>query len=138
MSKRISIILLTFNSERYVQKCLKSIEKEMGKNDELIVVDNSSQDNTLKRVLELEIIGLRVIRSKQNIGFSKGINLGARQGRGNYLLFVNPDTFIRQGAIELLINCLTNNNADIAGGKMFRTDKKLSKPCCLIIQISEK
>ncbi len=125
MSKRISIIVLTYNSEKYIQGCLKSLSKEMDNQDELVVVDNCSQDSTIEKILELKIRKLKVIKNNHNYGFAKGINIGAKQSVGKYLLFVNPDTLTKSNSIKILTKCLTNNKADIAGGKMYKTNKKL-------------
>jgi GT2 family glycosyltransferase len=73
-----------------VARTLPDLIRELRPDDELIVVDNDSDDGTADSVRELAP-GARVIEAGANLGFGAGCNLGAREARGELLVFLNPD-----------------------------------------------
>ena len=98
----LSIIILSYNTKDLTINCLNSIveqyKQELDKDRfEIIVVDNASSDDSLAAILRLKskISNLKLIESKENLGFSKGCNLGAENAKGEYLLFLNSDTEIK-------------------------------------------
>jgi GT2 family glycosyltransferase len=81
---------------------------------EIIVVDNNSSSGNrdiLSRMQDITFIPL-----EKNIGFSGACNIGARQSRGRFLFFLNPDTILFGGAIEALIDFLKNTPSAGAAG----------------------
>src|SRR5690606_8080415 len=95
MTPKLSIIIVTWNTAEVTLKCVKTVKKYLsGINPQIIVVDNASTDNTLSLLNKEKII---VIKNKQNVGFSKAANIGAKHATGKYLLFLNSD-------IELIDN----------------------------------
>jgi N-acetylglucosaminyl-diphospho-decaprenol L-rhamnosyltransferase len=89
----ISIIVVTYNSDRQIKACLQSVLNQLGVAFEIIVVDNASADTTLK---ELEGLNVRVIASRENLGFGKGCNLGFASSRGRYVYLLNPDACLTE------------------------------------------
>jgi N-acetylglucosaminyl-diphospho-decaprenol L-rhamnosyltransferase len=89
-----SIVIVSYNSAPFINSCLKSIYASSFKDFEIIIVDNYSQDDTLKIIKPsyLRRTNLKLISLKQNIGSAAGRNLGAKQARGQFLLFLDPDT----------------------------------------------
>lgn len=110
-----SFIILTFNSQDYIEKLIKSLIKFF-KEDirsgkiEIVVVDNNSRDQTVSLVKKIRDI--KLIENKENLGFSKGINLGASKSSSEYLVIINPDAEFKEGNI-------------LEAVKMFDKDKKL-------------
>src|SRR5919202_4189455 len=98
---RASVVVVSFNSLRYLPACLNSIQAELGAEDELIVVDNGSSDGSAEFV-ELGYPAVRMIRSA-NTGYAGGNNLGAAAAQGDFLVFLNPDTILWQGALAALL-----------------------------------
>jgi N-acetylglucosaminyl-diphospho-decaprenol L-rhamnosyltransferase len=84
----ISVIVVTYNSERCVGACLGSILRQKEASFEVIVIDNASSDDTLQ---SLRKDGVSVVESKENIGFGRACNLGFSQSRGKFVLCLNPD-----------------------------------------------
>ena len=81
MNKLVSIIVLTYNSEKYIKNCLQSIFKQTYKNIELIVIDSNSEDKSVDLIRETlrEYKGAqKVILSDKNLGYAKGNNLGIK------------------------------------------------------------
>jgi N-acetylglucosaminyl-diphospho-decaprenol L-rhamnosyltransferase len=86
----ISFIIVNYQSEKYLQKCIFSIkEKVLGVDYEIIVVNNDSRglENNLSS-------GVRLINNGKNLGFGAACNVGARVAQGEMLCFLNPDTEI--------------------------------------------
>lgn len=90
----LSIIIVSFNSEKYIKKTIKSCLRNLkGLKDkvEILIVDNNSQDRTKEVVKSFRFKNLKFIRLKNNLGYGKANNLGAKKSKGKYLLFLNPD-----------------------------------------------
>ncbi len=86
----LSIVLVTYNSERCLADCLRSL----GNQGERIVVDNASTDSSVD-VARRE--GARVIANRENRGFAAAANQGAREASSDLVLFLNPDTVLLEG-----------------------------------------
>ncbi len=115
---KVSIIILTYNSSGFIPSLIKSIQDSQ-KDYELIVVDNNSSDDTIEKVKKFQNVILK--ENKENVGFAKGINIGAKIAKGEYLLFINPDTVLKQGKLDDLLSVFNENkNAGIVGGKLIK------------------
>lgn len=112
----ISIIILTYNSAHFIENLLSSL-KDFAKNTEIIVVDNASADETLKIASKFDFV--KITNAGENLGFSKGINSGAKKASGKYLLFINPDTVFKKGNLSEMVKIFEENEkAGVVGGKM--------------------
>ncbi len=97
----ISIIIVNYKSWKHLTNCLnslKSLDKEMF-SVEVIVVDNDSQDEILKD-FQKEFSEVQFVLNSGNNGFANGCNFGASKAKGNYFLFLNPDTIANSKAIH--------------------------------------
>lgn len=98
----LSIIIVSFNTKEYLKKCLESIVKFTSSNltFEIIVVDNASNDGSVEEIQNLIFKNqkynekVKIIKNDNNYGFSKANNLGIKEAKGRYLLFLNSDTEI--------------------------------------------
>ena len=89
-----SVVIVTFNSRATIEACLSSVLPQLGDEDDLIVIDNASQDRTAS------YLGARlsewprctVVLNSENRGFSAACNQGMRLSRGRQILLLNPDT----------------------------------------------
>lgn len=101
----ISLIIVCWNSGRYLQSCLNSISVQQFRDFEIILIDNGSQDGSTigleEKYPDLEV---RVERLKQNLGFAAGNNLGAHLARGKWLVLLNADAFPEPNWLEELLN----------------------------------
>jgi GT2 family glycosyltransferase/tetratricopeptide (TPR) repeat protein len=88
---KYSIIIIAYNSFYYLDKCLDSIRSSHIEDHEVIVVDNSPGQRTPEELAILEKATF-IIHPGENLGFAKGCNVGRMQARGEYLVFLNPDT----------------------------------------------
>lgn len=121
----VSIIILTYNSSRFIESLLESI-KDFGKNAEIIIVDNDSSDETVKIAKKFNFT--KVFETKKNLGFAKGINFGAQKAQGKYLLFINPDAVFESGEMSDLASRLKENERiGVVGGKLIGSNRKPEK-----------
>jgi len=100
----LSIITATYNSEKNINLLLDSIYKERTKLTlEVIVVDNNSIDRSAD-LSEKHKLKPKVIRNKENLGFSKAVNRGLKEASGENILLLNPDTLPVGLAIKRLLD----------------------------------
>lgn len=99
----LSIVILCWNDLKVIGECLRSIYKETRAIDfEVIVSDNGSTDGSLEFIHQHYPL-VRVIEHGANLGFARGNNAGIAQSAGRYVLILNPDTIIHDGALEKLV-----------------------------------
>lgn len=106
----VSIVVVTYNSLSTIAACLETLLLHTGPQDEIILVDNASQDATLNCVNQFarrHSERVRVIRSDQNVGFSRGTNLGLNEATRDYVALVNPDVSVTTGWLDRMISYLT-------------------------------
>lgn len=101
----ISIIIVSFNARTFLEQCLDSLLQHPPRcTHEIIVVDNASSDGSAAAA---ESKGVRVIRSITNRGFAAANNIGIRASHGENLLLLNNDTIVPPGAIDALLEALS-------------------------------
>ncbi|MCD6262480.1 MAG: glycosyltransferase, partial [Deltaproteobacteria bacterium] len=88
----LSIVIVTCNSLGYIENCLDSIRTQITIPYEVIIIDNNSSDGTRDFLKGLE--NVKVILNNENKGFSKATNQGIKLVRGEYVVFLNPDTAV--------------------------------------------
>lgn len=105
--KEVSVIIVTFNSEETIKRCLEAVFKNNPA--EVLAVDNNSQDKTRE---EIKKFGKSVIliESLENLGFAKACNLAASKASENYFFFLNPDTEILNDALDKLLEFAENHS----------------------------
>jgi len=125
-----SIIIVNFNTRALLNKLLISIKEKIKSLEyEIIVVDNNSQDGSVK-FLKKHFPETVLIENKINMGFSKANNQGAKLAKGRYLLFLNSDTLVCDGAIEKMLEYLQKNQSTtIVGPKLLNQDGTLQRSC---------
>ena len=102
----LSIVIVSYNTLDYLRKCLESIyQYTKGINYEVIVIDNASTDGSAEMVQKTfpQVI-LHAL--KDNLGFTRGNNIGIQSSKGEYVLILNPDTEIRDNVFVKLIGFL--------------------------------
>jgi len=87
----ISIVIVSYNVSRYLDKCISSILSQKNAEFEIIVVDNNSSDGTVD-FLTKKYPSVKIFANKENHGFSTGNNSGIRAATQDLILLLNPDT----------------------------------------------
>jgi len=115
---RASIIIPVCNKAEFTFQCIRSLVAEIDfKENEVIVVDNASTDQTKQVLTHFENV-LRVVSNKEDRGFVDACNQGAAVARGRYLLFLNNDTVVLPGWLNHLVETIAGNPEIGAVGSM--------------------
>lgn len=108
----LSIIIVTYNGCDITLKTLTSYREAIAADTdhryEVIVVDNASQDGVADAVAE-HFPEVLLTRNRDNVGFSKGNNIGVTHSQGRYILFSNPDVTVTEDTLPTLIGLMDRN-----------------------------
>jgi GT2 family glycosyltransferase len=99
----VSITIVTYNSGRFIKKCLESVLEQTYPFKEIIVIDNNSWDGTVD-ILEPFEDRCRIVYNEENIGFAAAQNQAIGLSNAEWVLTLNPDVLLLHGFIEALIN----------------------------------
>ena len=103
----LSIIIVSYKTKDVLKNCLLSIKDNVSKKItyEIIVSDNGSNDKTTQMISDLRFktSDLMLIENRENLGFSKANNVGVKESKGRYILFLNPDTVIQKDTLERMV-----------------------------------
>ncbi|HAJ94796.1 MAG TPA: hypothetical protein DCP02_01060 [Actinobacteria bacterium] len=131
MEDRSLIIIITYNSADFIEDCLESVAGQTYKNWQLVVVDNNSSDDTVRRIrdfrnqtIAFDGDNFRLIHMKKNIGFAGAVNhVIFRSGRAainredfKYLILLNPDICLFPDALENLTAAFGSRIGEVKSG----------------------
>lgn len=105
--KKISVIIVTYNSEKHIYDCLESIaiNNDIGDDLEIIVVDNCSKDfDIMKTVIHEKYPDVLILSNTQNGGYGQGNNIGIRSANAPYIMIMNPDVRLTEPIFEKVFN----------------------------------
>lgn len=116
---QLSVIIVNYNVEFYLEQCLLSVEKALkGIESEIWVVDNNSVDYSV-RMLESRFPNVKLILNKENTGFAVANNQAIRKAKGTYILLLNPDTIVEEDTFQKAIAYMDKHpNTGVLGVKM--------------------
>ncbi len=128
--KKVSVCIVTLNASKYLHHCLTLLEKSQGAEvEQIIVVDNRSNDNTVKMIHEKHS-SVTLIQNNRNEGYTIPMNRAMKEADGEYLLILNPDAFVKPKAVAALANFLDlHPEVGIAGPKVLNVDGTFQKSC---------
>lgn len=98
----VSITIVTYNSGRFIKRCLESVLDQRYADKEIIVVDNASTDGTID-ILEQFSDRCRIILNEENVGFAAAQNQAIQLAHGDWVLTLNPDVLLLPDFIEALV-----------------------------------
>ena len=113
----LSVIIVSWNVRELLDKCLESLRRARRSNAihgqiefsmEIIVVDSGSADGSVELLSEKHP-DLTLLAQSQNVGFTRGNNIGLKRARGAFLLLLNPDTEVSPGALGLMIDFMSGH-----------------------------
>lgn len=109
----VSIIIPTYNRGYTIKKSIESILNQTYKSFELIIVDDNSTDNTAEIVKSIKDERIRYIKQEKNLGANVARNRGVIESKGNFIAFQDSDDEWLPNKLEIQLDELKNNNADI-------------------------
>jgi GT2 family glycosyltransferase len=124
---QVDIILVSYNTAEYTVRAIESVFEQTKETDvNLIVVDNASTDNS-EALIKASFPQVTFIQTGKNLGFAGGVNVGAKAGNAEYVLLLNPDTVILDGAVDKLMSfAKENKKSGIWGGVTLNDDMSLN------------
>jgi len=105
----VSVIIVNWNGQSYLQDCFYSLAAQKHKDFEVIFVDNASVDNSVEtaRILASNLkLPIKIVRLSTNTGFAKGNNEGLKQCSGKYIALLNNDTVASEDWLKSLVQAM--------------------------------
>lgn len=125
--KKVSIVILNWNGEEFLKKCIPSVIKAVNTYDnncEIMVIDNGSSDGSVD-FLKSNFPQIRIIVLKENLGFAAAMNIGVREAKGDIVIGLNNDVMVEKDFILPLVSHFSNNGDLFAvAARMLLWDKK--------------
>jgi len=110
--KRVSVIITNYNGAVFIRRLLWSLKKQSFSDFEVIFVDNGSTDDTLMVLRDIlkersfKDVLVKIVPNRHNLGFCKGNNIGLKYANGEYIVFLNGDTYVSSEWMERLVKVL--------------------------------
>jgi len=118
----ISVVIVSWNGERFLEPCLSAVLAQTLEDYEIIVVDNGSTDGSVELVRS-RFPGVRLIENKRNLGYAGGANVGFQSATGEVLALLNQDTVPHPDWLAELLAVLDGDKEiGIVGSKILSTD----------------
>ena len=115
MPLKISIITPTFNSEKYLERCIKSIQSQDYNSIEHIIVDGDSNDETINIIKKYQNNKTILVSEKDN-GIWDAMNKGLKIASGDIVCFLNSDDYYYPNALKTVVKYFNNNDIDFLFG----------------------
>ena len=106
----LAVSMPAFNSGQYIKEAINSVLRQDGVDFELIVIDDSSHDNTAEIVNSIADARIRLIKKRQNMGIAHCHNLVIEQCKSTFIAHVDSDDIVLPGAFERMLRELKSNN----------------------------
>lgn len=112
---KISVITVTLNSEKHIERCIKSVQSQTYQNIEHIIIDGKSNDNTINIINKNKNKNSKIISEKDN-GIWHAMNKGIKNSSGDIICFLNSDDFFYPTALEIVNFYFNNHDIDFLFG----------------------
>ena len=99
----VSVTIVTYNSGRFIKRCLESVLEQKYSNLEVVVIDNASTDGTVD-LLEQFADQCRIYYNDENLGFAAAQNQAIALSQGEWVLTLNPDVLLLPNFIQALVD----------------------------------
>lgn len=122
-----SIIIVNWNCEKYIAKCLEAVFKQTYGNFEIIIIDNGSTDGS-EEIIRNYGTQIQLIHNPTNLGFSKANNQGIKRSKGEFVLLLNADAFIEPDFLEEMFKVAkSDERIGLVTGKILKQASENSK-----------
>lgn len=125
----VSIVIVNWNARDLLRGCIRSIKEQTHRTFEIIIVDNASADGSAQ-IVEAEFPCVTLIANETNRGFAAANNQGIRISNGRYILLLNPDTIVLDGAIDRMVAwCDQHPDVGCAGCQVMEKPTVVQQTC---------
>lgn len=128
----VSVVIVSFNTRELLHKCIESVYAQAGSlKIEVIVVDNASTDNSAEMIKQ-NFDKVKLIRNSKNVGFAAANNQAITKVKGEFVLLLNPDTVVLDGAIDNVVAfARQNKQAAVVGCRVLNPDGTMQRTCSM-------
>jgi len=129
MNKLVSVIIPTYNREKTLARAIESVLNQTYKNFEIIIVDDNSTDNSSKIINNylVQFSNIKYVKHDKNKGGSAARNTGVREADGKYISFLDSDDEWIKNKLELDVNTIIKEKADMVYSNMYVIDVETGK-----------
>ena len=125
MSEKISIYIPAYNAEKTIEQSINSIKEQSINVNEIIVIDDNSNDNT-KEIIK-KFSDIKIITNKNNMGLGYNRNLALNESKNDIVGAIDADVVLDKHWLETLLKNLGKNQIVMSGGKMIeKIDSKFN------------
>ncbi len=101
---KLTVVIVSYNVRYFLEQCIVSVQRATeGIETEIYVVDNASSDDSVTYLTSRFGNQITLIESPHNLGFARANNIAIRQSEGEYVLLLNPDTFVGEDSIHQVL-----------------------------------
>lgn len=112
----VSIVTTVYNIQDYIEKCIESLIRQTYINIEIIIVNDCSTDDSMKKVGCYEDTRIKIIEHTRNCGAGQARKTGIEAAKGDYIITIDGDDWVSPNFIEALVNNAVKTDADIVSG----------------------
>ena len=111
----LGLVVVTYNSENEISALVESALLHIPSVQEIVIVDNCSEDATVKVSEELKekYRNIKLIRKRENVGLGRGLTIGISAINCDYVLVTNPDIIIQEGNFSSFLELMTDGRVGI-------------------------
>ena len=102
----VSIVVLVYNAERTIERCLMALLSQIHSHFELVLVDDGSTDSSLEKIYSFKDKRIKLIINDKNMGIAKSRNVGWKAARGEYIFFTDSDCMVLPLWLEVGVNAI--------------------------------
>jgi glycosyltransferase involved in cell wall biosynthesis len=133
LKSKISVVVPAFNEGRIIEASLREIARtfdEFGCDYEIVLIDDGSRDDTLKKALKVsdEICRVKVKRNMENFGKGRAIKKAFRYCAGDYVVFLDADLDLHPGQAQTLFDIMRLDEVDVVIGSKMHPNSQVRYP----------
>lgn len=121
--KKVSVIIPVYNSQQYIEKCVNSVVNQTYKKLEIIIIDDNSNDDSLKIIKSIKDKRIKIIELKKNKGVACARNEGVKIATGDYICYIDSDDYWKKDKIEKQVEFIKDKVFIYSGFSYFKKNK---------------
>lgn len=127
---KVSVIIPTFNVEKYIEQCVRSLTNQTVKDIEIILIDDVSSDSTVNLIntMAQKDARIKLIINERNSGPSYTRNQGIKRANGEYIAFLDSDDWWASNRLEKMLEIAENNDCDMVCDDQYLIDDRRTNP----------